>query len=91
MQNYTSADEFIVDLKSSLTADTTNPVAKYALTIASTPKSILSKYTRCPKLKVETFSKTTPVWQGSIQFDGQTVPLSDILDQLQNLINHSSE
>lgn len=86
MKNYTTADELMADLKSSLMADAANPVAEFALTLASTPKSILSKYTRCPKLKVEAFSKTTAVWQGSIQFDGQTAQLKDVLDQLQKLI-----
>ncbi len=85
MDQYTTADELMAALRDALVAGAGNPVSDYALTLATTPKSILSKYTRCPKLKVESFSPTVPVWQGTIQFNGQSVPLSAVLDQLNQL------
>lgn len=82
MNKYKTLDELASELWSSIESDTDNPVSTYVNTFSGKPKGLISKYQRCPKLKVETYSKTEPIWSGTITFDGSARPLSEIIDQM---------
>lgn len=82
MEKYRTLDELATALWSSAESDTTNPVAAYVLTYSGKPKGLMSKFRRCPKLKVESYSKSEPIWTGSVTIDGQLVPLSQIIDKM---------
>jgi hypothetical protein len=86
MKTYANAESLLADMKTSFAADSGNPIATYALTYEGKPKQLVSKYTRCPKLKVPGVSETAPVWLGMVKLNGEELPLSAVVNELANLL-----
>ncbi len=82
MVTYATQDEFAAALWTALAADADNPVAAYAHTFQGKPRGLISKYQRCPKLKVAAYSTTEPIWTGSVQFNGASHTLAQVIEQL---------
>lgn len=85
MKKYTDADALLAAMKSSFEADSSNPIAQYALSFDGKPKQLISKFVRCPKLKVPGVSESAPVWTGIVKLDGEAMPLATVIEQLASL------